>query len=68
MSSDINENKYLPKIIDTTNLEIGMTIKNYKQMCDLLNEEVKTGESKKAQLKEWSRYFEFERPNGNNHI
>jgi len=62
MSSDINENKYLPKIIDTTNLEIGMTIKNYKQMCDLLNEEVKTGESKKAQLKEWSRYFEFERP------
>ena len=48
--------------LDTSRLEIGMIVKNYKELCNLLNENPKTGNSKNAQLKEWQRYFEFERP------
>lgn len=46
---------------NTSALEIGATIKNYKALCQLLGEEPKTSDSKKAQLKNWSRYFEFEK-------
>lgn len=35
----------------------GQIIKNYKQMCELLEQTVKGGDSKKSQLKEWSTYF-----------
>ena len=35
------------------------TIKNYKAMCELLNEYETTGNSKKAQLNRWKRYFDF---------
>ena len=45
--------------LDTSRLEIGMIVKNYKELCNLLNENPKTGNSKNAQLKEWQRYFEF---------
>ena len=43
------------------NLYIGMVIKNYKLMCQLLNQEEKTGNAKKAQQKEWKRFFDFEK-------
>lgn len=36
-------------------------VKNYKVMCELLKEEEKEGNSKKSQIKEWKRYFDFER-------
>jgi len=36
-----------------------LIIKNYKEMCKILNEEEKTSNSKKAQQKEWKRYFDF---------
>jgi hypothetical protein len=36
-----------------------MEVKNYKKMCELLNEEVKTSNSKKAQLKRWERYISW---------
>lgn len=36
-------------------------IKNYKKMCELLGEEIKTGESKKSQEKKWKRYFDYEK-------
>jgi hypothetical protein len=37
-------------------------IKNYKIMCELLNEKVSGGGStKKAQINRWKRYFEFHR-------
>jgi len=39
----------------------GDIIKNYKDMCSILEEEVKAGNSKTAQLKEWERYFDFSR-------
>lgn len=47
--------------IDTNNLELGMVVKNYKEMCRILNEQVCEGNSKKAQLKEWARYFLWEK-------
>lgn len=42
-------------------LEVGMEIKNYKEMCKLLGENVQAGNSKKHQLKNWCRYFSFEK-------
>lgn len=36
-----------------------LIIKNYKEMCKILKENEKTGDSKKAQQKEWKRYFDF---------
>ena len=33
-----------------------LIIKNYKEMCKILKENEKTGDSKKAQQKEWKRY------------
>lgn len=36
-------------------------VKNYKIMCELLKEPEKEGNSKRAQMKEWKRYFDFER-------
>lgn len=35
-------------------------IYTYKELCNLRNEKVKTGKSKKLQLKNWRRYFEWE--------
>jgi len=42
-------------------LHEGQVIKNYKAMCKLFNEEIKSSDSKKAQEKEWMRYFDFEK-------
>ena len=47
--------------IDISKLEIGMTVKNYKLLCELLGQEVKSGKSKKYQLEEFARYFEWEK-------
>ena len=47
--------------IDTSGLELGMVVKNYREMCRILGEEVRSGDSKKAQLKEWARYFLWEK-------
>lgn len=41
--------------------------KNYKELCEFLEEPVKGGTSKEAQIKEWQRYFAFERQ-GNKYI
>lgn len=53
--------------MDTNNICIGLVIKNYKEMCSLLNEEIKAGSSKKAQLKEWERYIKYHK-DGNKFI
>lgn len=47
--------------IDTSALVIGMIIKNYKELCTILNEEIKTGKAKQLQLKNWKRYFDWEK-------
>ena len=47
--------------INTENLHVGQIYKNYKQLCAGLNEEVLNGCSKKSQLKNWCKYFKWER-------
>lgn len=37
----------------------GCIVKNYKLMCELLNEIPTDGNSKKAQINRWKRYFDF---------
>jgi hypothetical protein len=53
--------------VNIENLKHGMVVKNYKEMCSLLGEDIKDGNSKKAQIEEWNRYFKFER-NGHKFI
>lgn len=38
-----------------------MVVSNYKEMCFLLGEEVKTGNGKMYQIKNWSNYFKYKR-------
>ena len=45
----------------TEELRSGLKVKSYKALCELLSEPVKAGNSKKAQLKEFLRYFSYER-------
>lgn len=53
----MKENK--GKVIDISNLYVGQVFKNYKELCRALDEKVMAGNSKKAQLKEWERYFSY---------
>ncbi len=48
-------------IMNTHTLKSGDVVNNYKELCRLLCEEVKYGNSKKAQLKEFERYFQYEK-------
>lgn len=43
------------------NIEQGEVFKNYKELCERLGEPVKSGDSKKAQLKEWERRFSYQK-------
>lgn len=40
-------------------LNEGQVVKTYKELCKILKQNVLKGDSKKAQLKEFNRYFEF---------
>lgn len=42
------------------NLELNKNYK-YKELCTILEQEIKKDNSKKAQLKDWKRYFEIEK-------
>lgn len=44
--------------INLNNIKPGMTIKNYKELCTLLDEPIKAGKGKKYQLIDFERYFE----------
>lgn len=46
-------------VLIINNIKVGQVIKNYKEFCTLMNEKIKTGTSKQAQLKEWSRYVKW---------
>ena len=59
-SDDQNTDEFIHGI-DTSRLELGMVVKNYREMCKILSEQVCEGNSKKAQLKEWARYFLWEK-------
>lgn len=47
--------------IDTSKLEVGLVVKNYKELCKLLRQEIKDGKSKKYQIENFKRYFDFEK-------
>ena len=47
--------------VDTSQLSEGLEVKNYRALCELVGEEPKTGNGKKAQLKEWERFFAVEK-------
>ena len=40
-------------------LEVGQVVKNYKAMCELLNEEICLGNSRNAHIKRWERFFKY---------
>lgn len=50
--------------VDTSQLSEGLEVKNYRALCELVGEEPKTGNGKKAQLKEWERFFAVEKVKG----
>lgn len=41
------------------NLKEGMIVKNYPEMCELLDQKVTGGKSKKLQVEDWERYFAY---------
>lgn len=45
--------------MNISNLSTGQTVKNYKAMCELLNEKEKGGKSKAYQIEEWQCHFKF---------
>lgn len=53
--------EYSLEDIDVSKLYIGMVIKNYKELCNILGQEIKDGKSKKLQLENFKRYFDFEK-------
>ena len=42
-------------------LKIGMQFKNYKELCRFCEDEIKEGNSRKYQLIDWQRYFDWEK-------
>lgn len=42
-------------------LTVGQEIKNYKVLCELLGETVTVGRTRQYQLKEWKRFFDWEK-------
>ena len=47
------------KDIDCSSLNAGEVVKNYNEMCTLLNEPIKSGKARQLQLKNWSRFFDY---------
>lgn len=47
--------------MDLDKLTEGLIIKNYKELCKLINLEVSAGNTKKAQLKDLERYCDYEK-------
>jgi hypothetical protein len=45
--------------MNINNIKVGEVYKNYKVLCEVLEDTIKAGKGKKLQLKEWERYFEY---------
>lgn len=45
----------------TKNLTVGMKIRNYPDLCALIDEKASTGKSKQLQIKRWEQYFRYHR-------
>ena len=57
--NDLNVDKLIKYVRTNVEEKEDNTVKNYKVMCEILEEEVLNGTSKKAQLNRWKRYFDF---------
>lgn len=51
----------MENLLDISRLHTDMVVSNYAEMCNLLGVEKYTGNQKKAQIKTWESYFDFER-------
>lgn len=52
--------EHIKQQVDIGQISAGMVIKNYKEACKLLNEEICNGGfAKKSQINRWKRYFDF---------
>lgn len=60
INNDVTNNDSL----DTSRLSVGDVVKNYIELCKLLGENQLKGDSKKYQLKNWQRFFSFEKIKG----
>lgn len=49
------------EVLNISSLTEGLVVKNYKEMCSLLGCQTNTGNGKKSQLKNWKRYFNYEK-------
>lgn len=47
--------------IDTSGLFIGMIVKNYSELCNILGCKAKTGKARQLQEKEFLRFFDYEK-------
>lgn len=45
--------------MNISNLELNIKYKSYRKICTTLEEKIKSGASKRSQLSNWSRYFEY---------
>lgn len=57
--NDLNIDKFKEYVQANIEKNEDNTVKNYKVMCELIGECETTGNSKKAQLNRWKRYFDF---------
>ena len=57
--NELNITKLQTYITNNISLTEDSSVRNYKTMCDLLGEEPTDGNSRKAQINRWKRYFDF---------
>lgn len=49
------------EVKNMNNVNLGQEFKNYKELCTYLGEQEKGGKSRDLQIKDWERYFSFEK-------
>lgn len=49
------------KFVKIENLTVGMRIRNYQDLCILIEEKIRTGKSKQLQVQRWEQYFRYHR-------
>lgn len=43
------------------NIHVGLRVPNYRKLCELLDETIEAGNSKKAQLRRWEQFFAYQK-------
>ena len=47
--------------MDIRKIKKGMILKSYRELCEVLNEKIKSGKSKRLQLEEMERFFSYKK-------